>query len=170
MTFDEMYDVNFSKLLNSFIPDSLRKKYQESDNTPKNIKGVKKIIHKKDSHFTYHIMDDDKTIYAFMSCTPMELIIDAKMIAFGDIRPYLLRHRYVGVAKCDERDTFDLETGMKLARTRALKKYYNDRTKKLNMYIKKVSELALKSAAKQHFHATMRLKELESDIEDGWHY
>lgn len=172
MKFDEMYDINFGKLVNSLIPDSLRKKYQVDMTTPKNPKNVKKVIHKEGSHFTYHIMDDNKTVYAYMDCSRMELFLDSGITLFedDDYHDYLLRPEYVGVARCDERDTFDLETGMKLARTRALKKYYTDRAKKLNKYIKRISEYLLKPAAKQHFHASMRLKELESDIEDSWHY
>lgn len=40
---------------------------------------------------------------------------------------FSLKNTYKGIAYCSKEDEFNLEEGMKIARERALRKYYNDR-------------------------------------------
>lgn len=43
----------------------------------------------------------------------------------------LLKHKYVGTAKCSPEDTFDIETGKKIARAKMREKYTRDKIKAL---------------------------------------
>lgn len=49
------------------------------------------------------------------------------------IRKYA-KSSYVGIAICSEKDTFDLEKGKRIARAKALRKYYKDMRKIINLF------------------------------------
>lgn len=176
MNFDDYLEKVLTKLINDVIPRETKKDYSDPFKICINGQKVKDTIHKQGSHFRYYVMEDGKTIYADLSCSTFELLTDAGLINFTgesgmfSMKKYYLRPYYRGKAVCNDEDSFDLEYGMKLARTRALKLYYADRQKKIQKYLDEVKKVCLAPAVKQFHHAFCRLKELDSDIEDSWHY
>lgn len=168
---------NFDSYLEEQIGKFLSEAFDEFPNPKRKMKRtfmgkpVKEVLHKDGSHFTYYIMEDGKTIYAELTCSRMELIRDTQMISFGNIEEYLLKGQYVGRAILADGDNYDVNYGMRLARTRALKKYYTEREKLCRKYLTVVCNTIYKPALKQQYHAEIRLNELEDDVKfDDWHY
>lgn len=81
-----------------------------------------------------------------------------------------LKKQYIGIAKCNEADTFDEKTGKVLAARRATLKYEIDKTNKLNFVFQQLKLLfktALdKQSRKEEFECS-RLVELEENLFEG---
>ena len=52
---------------------------------------------------------------------------------FSSLNTFRMRPYYIGVARCMENDTFDVETGKRIALAKAQEKYHSDLKKRLSM-------------------------------------
>ena len=69
-------------------------------------------------------------VVCVMQDTAYDLI--PKMIKHDIAQTPLMANRFVGVARCSATDSFDLETGIKIARAKALMKYNRNKFEQLN--------------------------------------
>lgn len=79
-----------------------------------------------------------------------------------------MKEKYVGVAKCHEKDEFSPDYGKLIARTRLLVKYYEDFNNRLNYYLeertKAMTDLMIKPL--NHYNNLLRNKiELEKEAQ-----
>lgn len=103
----------------------------------------------------YYINEDKRTVTAVLPLTQLDAIefyekaIErANPINKYDILmnvnlrdKYLIKDKYVGIAKCSPEDEFDEEKGMSLAKHRCLSKYYYDRDGAVLRIIRDVSDI-----------------------------
>lgn len=87
----------------------------------------------------YTVLPEQKKVIAIVTDCEDDAIraISKKIpegIAFYDDSEYKLRHSYKGIAKCHPDDTFDEETGKRIARNKALLKYKLDYLNKLDYF------------------------------------
>lgn len=93
---------------------------------------------KEGSSITYYINEEKRTVVAKMPLSTVANDIDNNCLkkglkfipAYREIKKYPHKN-IIGIAKCAPEDTFDIETGKRIAAARLLQKYYKI---KLNAY------------------------------------
>lgn len=74
----------------------------------------------------------------------------------------LLKHKYVGTAKCSPEDTFDVEIGKKIARAKMREKYTRDKLKGINKFLDML--LSTADLLKNSFDAVINSYDRNADI------
>jgi hypothetical protein len=89
----------------------------------------------------YVINENKKTIVAILNDTDGDAInyickriYELGTVGITDWDRYSIPKKFVGVAKCDPRDTFDIETGKIIAKKKCLDKYYKSLDKAILRY------------------------------------
>lgn len=89
------------------------------------------VIKKQNSRITYYVNEEKGVVIAKLK--KWDMVTDTNLYLLNHnlpaIEPRLTYDKYydgyfVGKATCSKDDSFDLETGMRIARNRALRKYY----------------------------------------------
>lgn len=89
------------------------------------------VIKKPNSRITYYVNEEKGVVIAKLK--KWDMVTDTNLYLLNNnlpmIEPRLTYNKYydghfVGKATCSKDDNFDLETGMRIARNRALWKYY----------------------------------------------
>lgn len=92
------------------------------------------VIKKPNSRITYYVNEEKGVVIAKLK--KWDMVTDTNMYLLNHklptIEPELTYDKYydghfVGKATCSKDDNFDLETGMRIARNRALHKYYYEK-------------------------------------------
>lgn len=101
-----------------------------------------------ESNIKYEICENKKTVVAVLTVSENYFINEiSNIIAKSGCSNFSIdsfkysdavkpKPCYVGIAKCCEEDDFDIETGKKIARLRAIKQLLNDRKKVINSIYK----------------------------------
>lgn len=92
------------------------------------------VIKKTNSRITYYVNEEKGVVVAKLK--KWDMVTDTNLYLLNHklpmIEPELTYDKYydghfVGKATCSKDDNFDLEKGMRIARNRALNKYYNEK-------------------------------------------
>lgn len=90
------------------------------------------------SKISYVINEEKRTVVAIMKGCRYDVIDIMRKLGLDNIphdkanmSKFMLNSIYRGKAKCSQDDEWDVQTGMKIARTRMLRNYYLSRTKAL---------------------------------------
>lgn len=92
------------------------------------------VIKKPNSRITYYVNEEKGVVTAKLK--KWDMVTDTNLYLLNHklptIEPELTYDKYydghfVGKATCSKNDNFDLETGMRIARNRALHKYYYEK-------------------------------------------
>lgn len=92
------------------------------------------VIKKPNSRITYYVNEEKGIVIAKLK--KWDMVTDTNLYLLNHklpmIDPALTYDKYydgyfVGKATCSKDDSFDLETGMRIARNRALRKYYYEK-------------------------------------------
>ena len=85
--------------------------------------------------------------------------LDALIRNYGML---LLNHKYVGTAKCSPEDTFDVEIGKKISRSKMREKYTRDKLKRIDNFLDMLTPL--KELCEDSYDAIMNSYDKNADI------
>ncbi len=88
----------------------------------------------------YIVKEEQGIVVAVVKGCRRHAMQELEMVDLVFSSDYYISDSYSGVARCMPEDTFDLEYGKKLAKSRCLKKYYSAKFAKINMYTKRLME------------------------------
>lgn len=128
------------------------------------------VIKKPNSRITYYVNEEKGVVIAKLK--KWDMVTDTNLYLVNHklpmIEPSLTYDKYydgyfVGKAICSKDDSFDLETGMRIARNRALRKYYWEKHL-LMMEMKDIWEIKTLRLEKYDFHIQDKLVNIHDSL------
>lgn len=128
------------------------------------------VIKKPNSRITYYVNEEKGVVIAKLK--KWDMVTDTNLYLLNHnlpmIEPRLTYDKYydgyfVGKATCSKDDNFDLETGMRIARNRALRKYYWEKHL-LMMEMKNIWEIKTIRLEKYDFHIQDKLVNIHDSL------
>ena len=108
-------------------------------------------VTRKHRGIIYHIDEEKRTVVARLIDCEDDLIdqIANATWQFSEYFPtasgckdYFMPDEYVGIAKCDPRDIFDVEKGKEIAKARCLMKYHDAKYRAAAKAVKRIEEIS----------------------------
>lgn len=114
------------------------------------------MAHFKMEQIHYHVNEEKGVVVAVLEGVEYDAIVllmgkNEYLSYFSRwprIQPFMLKDKYVGKAKCMERDVFNIEVGKELAKERLLLKYYKDLYKAFEKFFEEMMTISAKHMEK----------------------